>query len=171
LLKILVRYPSLDEELRILEFDAPFAGKDNHHHDKLEPVLAGDKLSLLQTEADSVFVDEKIKRYIVQIVVATRPPEQDLSFNPEIPSAGAAKKEGQLRYIAFGASPRATLALCRCAKVRALFDGRAFVTPQDVKDAAYPVLRHRLVLSYEASADGLQADTVIARILSLLPAP
>jgi len=80
-------------------------------------------------------------------------------------------KEGLFRYIAFGASPRATLALCRCAKIRALFEGRAFVTPEDVKAAAFPVLRHRLVLSYEAEADGLEADSVISRILALVPMP
>ena len=63
------------------------------------------------------------------------------------------------------------MALFRCAKIRALLEGRDFVAPEDVKAAAYPVLRHRLVLSYEAEADGLEPDTVISRILTLVPMP
>jgi MoxR-like ATPase len=63
------------------------------------------------------------------------------------------------------------LALFRCARIRALFEGRTFVTPEDVKTAAFPVLRHRLVLSYEAEADGLEPDAVISRILTLVPMP
>jgi len=75
------------------------------------------------------------------------------------------------RYVSFGASPRASLALRRCAAIRALFDGRTFVSAEDVKAAAPAVLRHRLVLSYEAEADGLDADAVIARILAFVPVP
>jgi len=73
--------------------------------------------------------------------------------------------------VSFGASPRASIALHRCARIFALFSGREFVGPEEVKAAAYPVLRHRIVLSYEAEADGLDADAVISRILSHVPVP
>jgi MoxR-like ATPase len=75
------------------------------------------------------------------------------------------------RYISFGASPRASIALYRCCRILALFDGRPFVTPEDVKAAALPVLRHRIVLSYEAEADGLDPDAVVSRILAFVPVP
>jgi MoxR-like ATPase len=124
-------------------------------------VLDPPALTAVRGAADSVFIDEKIARYIVAVTAASRPLGQ----------ASKAGREGLYRYIAFGASPRASLALHRCSRVRALFEGRSFVSPDDVKAAAYPVLRHRLVLSYEAEADGLDADTVISRILALVPIP
>jgi MoxR-like ATPase len=168
LLKLLVRYPDLDEEQRILGFAAPFgtelksAAKDS----SLDPVLGQDALRTLRQAADAVFVDDQIQKYIVSVVAASR---------PAVSRPGAEKpgrtREGLYRYIAFGASPRATIALYRCSKIRALFENRAFVTPEDVKAAAFPVLRHRLVLSYEAEADGLEPDTVVNRILTLVPMP
>ena len=75
------------------------------------------------------------------------------------------------RYVSFGASPRASIALFRCCKILAMFEGRNFVSPEDVKTCAYPVLRHRIVLSYEAEAEGMDADAVISRILSHVPVP
>jgi MoxR-like ATPase len=169
LLKLLIRYPSQEEEMRILDFAAPFgtaAGRKNGDGEKAgagKPgrVLDSASLEILRAAADSIFIDEKIIRYITAISAASRPLAQ----------ASRAGREGLYRYIAFGASPRASLALYRCSRIRALFEGRPFVSPEDVKAAAYPVLRHRLVLSYEAEADGLDADTVISRILALVPVP
>jgi MoxR-like ATPase len=83
----------------------------------------------------------------------------------------AGSGEGLYRYISFGASPRASIALYRCARIIAFLGGRAFVTPEDVKAAALPVMRHRIVLSYEAEADGLDSDAVISRILAFVPIP
>jgi MoxR-like ATPase len=176
LLKLLVRYPDLDEEQRILGFAAPFGtegeeapakGGAKHVDDSsLNSVLGQDALRTLRQAADAVFVDDQIQKYIVSVVAASR---------PAVSRPGAEKpgrtREGLYRYIAFGASPRATIALYRCSKISALFEGRAFVTPEDVKAAAFPVLRHRLVLSYEAEADGLESDTVVNRILTLVPMP
>jgi MoxR-like ATPase len=173
LLKLLVRYPDLEEEQRILGFAAPFgtpepdAPSSGVFNDAaLNPVLGQDALRSLRQAADSVFVDEQIQKYIVSVVAASR---------PAVSRPGAERpgrtREGLYRYIAFGASPRATIALYRCSKIRALFEGRTFVTPEDVKVAAFPVLRHRLVLSYEAEADGLEPDTVVNRILTLVPMP
>jgi MoxR-like ATPase len=160
LLKLLIPYPSQEEEMRILDFAAPFVqAKGSPEEGRLTPVLDLESLEVLRATADSIFIDEKIARYIVEVVAASRPLGQ------------ASSREGLYRYIAFGASPRASLALYRCSRIRALFEGRPFVSPEDVKAAAYPVLRHRLVLSYEAETDGLDADTVISRILALVPIP
>jgi MoxR-like ATPase len=162
LLKLLIPYPSQEEETQILNFAPPFVtAKNGEAPEKPEQVLDSASLEILRAAGDSVFIDEKITRYITAISAASRPLGQ----------ASKAGREGLYRYIAFGASPRASLALYRCSRIRALFEGRAFVSPEDVKAAAYPVLRHRLVLSYEAEADGLDADTVISRILALVPIP
>ncbi|MDR2103882.1 MAG: MoxR family ATPase [Treponema sp.] len=159
LLKLLVRYPEAQEELRILHQTAPAP---------LSPVLPLSALETLRAAAEAVYVDEKIARYIVSVVAATRPPPGKTGG---IEPGGKAGKEGLYRYISFGASPRASIALYRCSRIRALFSGRAFVSPEDVKAAALPVLRHRLVLSYEAEADGLDSDGIISRILAIIPVP
>jgi MoxR-like ATPase len=163
-LKLLVKYPSPEEELRILDFTPPFTGGGNSTQEPLRQVLDLPSLETLRKAADSVFIDPRIKQYIVSLNTASRPRQG------KTPGTNQAR-DGIYRYIAFGASPRSSLALCRCSRIRALFEGRSFVTPEDVKAAAYPVMRHRLVLSYEAEADGLDADSVISRILSLLPMP
>ncbi|MDR0473639.1 MAG: MoxR family ATPase [Treponema sp.] len=163
LLKLLIRYPDQSEELQILNFSPPFAeGKDKEASAPLSAVLDTAALEKLRSAADSVFIDEKIMKYIVSVVTASRPSRVQ---------AGKQTREGIYRYIAFGASPRAAIALYRCSRVKALFEGRSFVTPEDVKAAALPCLRHRLVLSYEAEADGLDSDSVISRILSFVPQP
>ncbi|AEF83450.1 AAA family ATPase [Leadbettera azotonutricia] len=174
LLKLLIRYPDPSEELKILDFAAPFSSSraadradENNEADKarsapLNTVLDTASLETLRAAADSVFIDEQIMSYIVSVVSASRPLRE---------KAARSGREGIYRYIAFGASPRASLALYRCSRIRALFEGRSFVTPEDVKAAAFPVLRHRLVLSYEAEADGLEPDSVISRILTLVPMP
>ena len=82
-----------------------------------------------------------------------------------------AGKNDILHYISFGASPRAGIALLRCAKVQALFSGRSFVLPDDVQKVAKQVLRHRLVLNYEAAADSITADDLIGKIIDLMPVP
>jgi MoxR-like ATPase len=130
---------------------------------------------MLRNSVDSIHLDNKIAEYIVSIVTATRPVSARAAAragSAGAQAAGAARPaEGLHRYVSFGASPRASIALHRCAKIFALFAGREFVSPEDVKAAAYPVLRHRIVLSYEAEADGLDADAVISRILSHVPVP
>ena len=97
--------------------------------------------------------------YIVQIISVTRP---------------SAKKQTEhdiTRYITFGASPRAGIALLQCAKATVLLAGRSYVLPEVVKAVAIPVLRHRIVLSYEAAADSVSADDIIAKILDFIPVP
>ncbi|GHV78375.1 ATPase [Spirochaetia bacterium] len=167
LLKLLVRYPSPEEELRILK---PLNSKA-----PLEPILGASQLESLRAAADAVRIDDKIAEYIVSVVAATRPAATKSaaarSPSADAAAAGRAGREGLYRYISFGASPRASIALYRCCRILALFDGRPFVTPEDVKTAALPVLRHRIVLSYEAEADGLDPDAVVSRILAFVPVP
>jgi MoxR-like ATPase len=162
LLKLLVKYPGQDEEFRILDSLRNVCTQAPAGVPGLSRVLDAAALETLRTAAGAVFIDEKIMRYIVAVVAASRPSRNQ---------TGKTGREGIYRYISFGASPRASLALYRCSRVRALFEGRSFVTPEDVKAAAFPVLRHRLVLSYEAEADGLDSDSVISRILAMVPMP
>ncbi|GHT60482.1 ATPase AAA [Spirochaetia bacterium] len=180
LLKLLVTYPSPDEEIRILKQAAPLAipgqAENAAIHTPgavpLRPVLNHEALAFLRSAAEAVRMDEGIERYIVAAVTATRPPAgHSGSAGKPVAHTPAAASEGIYRYISFGASPRGTIALHRIARIMALFDGRTFVTPDDVKAAAYPVLRHRIVLSYEAEADGLDTDTVISRLLAFVPQP
>jgi MoxR-like ATPase len=172
LLKLLIRYPRLDEEARIVERQA--AGDDAGAFPSLTPVLDPSCREILGAAARAVRVDPRITEYLVSVAAATRPPASkggSLGVSRSGEGERRQDREGLYRYIAFGASPRASIALHRCCRIRALFEGRAFVTPEDVKAAAFPVLRHRIVLSYEAEADGLDTDGVIARILALVPAP
>jgi MoxR-like ATPase len=161
LMKLLVSYPQPMEELDIVKNSPALAAGSANKRAPLSPVLTIEKLNFLRTTADSIHIDEQVSKYIVSIVTATRP-------------ASTRQKnasEGVYRYVTFGASPRASIAIYRCCRILAMFEGRSFVTPEDVKTAALPVLRHRIVLSYEAEAEGMDADAVIARILSHVPVP
>lgn len=157
LLKLKVSYPTPSEEVQIVKTN----GKASDV--KLEKILDASKILDMRKLADSVQCEDKIVEYIVSIVNATRPDKEK--------KASKTRHNELSKYITFGASPRAGIALLQCAKVQALFAGRSFVLPDDVKKAAPSVLRHRLVLSYEAAADSISADDLIEKILSLMPAP
>jgi MoxR-like ATPase len=168
LLKLLVTYPTPQQELAIVERSPALASGSVDKREPLSPILDKKAIALLRSTVDSIHLDEKIAEYIVSIVTATRPAAtRSASAGAQVARAA----EGLYRYVSFGASPRASIALHRCARIFALFSGREFVSPEDVKAAAYPVLRHRIVLSYEAEADGLDADAVISRILAHVPVP
>ena len=167
LLKLKVMYPGAAEELKVLDLAPPFSFSPDIVQEPLACILDSNGLDILRKAADLVFIDPKIREYIVSLSAATRPPKQGKTGG----TGQGISRDNIYRYISFGVSPRSSLALCRCSRVRALFDGRSYVNLDDVKAAAYPVMRHRLVLSYEAEADGLDSDTVISRILSLLPVP
>jgi MoxR-like ATPase len=150
-MKLKVDYPTADEELQILkrmgiEKEIP-----------VNKVLTAEKIAYIKNCADSILVDERIEKYIVSIVAASRETDR---FNLNY-----------VKYIEYGASPRATLYLFRCAKVKALFEGRSFVIPDDVKSVARDVLRHRIVLSYEAESEELQTEDVIDQILKVVQVP
>jgi MoxR-like ATPase len=175
LLKLLVSYPSPEEELAIVKQSPSLASGSAGKREPLSAVLDGKSLEMLRNAADSIHIDGKITEYIVSIVTATRPVSNPGAVSarsqPSAKMPSAKTAESVYHYVSFGASPRASIALHNCSRILALFSGREFVSPEDVKAAAYPALRHRIVLSYEAEADGLNADAVISRILSHIPVP
>jgi MoxR-like ATPase len=150
IMKLSVSYPSPEEELEILKR----VGVEREQ--TLSPVLTTRDILQLQKVADSVHVDERIQDYIVRVVMSSRKQGEVRSFH---------------RYMELGASPRATIYLYRCAKVHALFDGRSHVIPEDVKAVAPPVLRHRIVPSYEAEAEQLTSNDLVELLLSTVPVP
>lgn len=164
LLKVLVPYPTPAEEVAIVKT----AGKANEV--QVTKILSAEKLREMQALLDKVNCDEKLIEYIVSIVAATRPVSEKKVVS-KIAVRTMPKKDDISKYISFGASPRAGIALLQCAKAHALFSGRDFVLPDDIKEAAPAVLRHRIVLSYEAAADGVTSDDLIQKILDLMPLP
>jgi MoxR-like ATPase len=152
LMKLLVKYPTPDEEVKILYLTA-----NKKETQELPRVLNSVTLKLLRNTAENVHVDERVANYMVSIVGATRPAKT--------------AREGVYKYVSYGASPRASIALFKCSRIHALFEGRTFVTPDDVKAVSIPILRHRVALSYEAEADGLDIDAIVSRILNLVPVP
>jgi MoxR-like ATPase len=152
MLKLLVQYPSREEELQVLERMGSPAVRPC-----IQPVLSQQALLQLRQAADSVYVDRRVKEYLLDVVRATRQP--------------AAYGLPLQQYIQLGASPRASLALLRSAKAHAFLQGRHYVVPEDVKVMAPDVLRHRLIVSFEAEAEELRPDHLIRRILDHLPVP
>ncbi|HOX26598.1 MAG TPA: AAA family ATPase [Candidatus Krumholzibacteria bacterium] len=151
LLKLRVDYPDKAEERQIL--DRMGAGLPP----AARPVVTPADIGEFRRTAEAVFVDEKIKTYILDLVFATRRPRDfGLDLEP---------------LIAYGASPRATLALVRLARARALLRGRAFVVPEDVKAVGHGALRHRLILSYEAEARELDSDDLVTTLFENIDVP
>jgi MoxR-like ATPase len=152
MLKVVIGYPSREEERRILDtmaFTAPACD--------VKAVVGPEDILAARRLVDQVHVDPSVRDYIVRLVFATREPE----------AAGLALKP----YIQFGASPRATIALTLAAKAWAVLQGRAHVTPQDVKSIGPDVLRHRIILTYEADAEGITTDEIVKRVLDTIPVP
>jgi MoxR-like ATPase len=151
LMKILVDYPSPEEEREIvyrMGSEPPVA----------EQVLSPEELVRLQSTAEHVFVHHALVDYVVRLVVATRTPREH-------------GMEDVAAWVSYGASPRASLGLIAASRGLALIRGRDYVLPQDVLDVTADVLRHRLVLSYDALADGVPADHIVKRIVQTVPLP
>lgn len=151
LMKLLVGYPDHSQEMEVVR-------RMGVRPPSATCVAGVDDLVRLQEAADAVFVDAGVADYAVRLVLATRSPE-DHGLGELAP------------YIAYGASPRGSLGLVAAGRALALLRGRGYLVPQDVFDVAFDVLRHRLVLSYEALAEGVDADAVLARVLSVVTAP
>lgn len=151
LMKLKVGYPSPKEELVILH------RMGRGEAQKPKKILTPQDIESLRRTADLIMVDEKIEDYIVRLVTATR-------------ETNVFEKE-YAKYIEYGASPRATLAIYRCSKINALTEGRSFVVPDDVKAVLLNVLRHRIVLSYEADSEEKTTDDVISMILKEVRLP
>ena len=152
MLKLNIDYPSRDEERKILERMAHTSTDI-----QVSPVITPDTIMEARKAVDEIYVDDKIKEYILDIVFATREPEK---YNLDIAD-----------YLRYGASPRATLALTNGARAFAFLQSRGYVTPQDVKSIAPDILRHRVIVSYEAEADELTSDDLIEKLLSEIPVP
>ena len=152
ILKLRITYPLIEEERQILE---AMAVTDKQFD--VSPVVAPDTIFRAQQLVNEIYMDDKIKDYILSIVFATREPEK--------------YKLALKDYLRYGASPRATIYLAVAARAQAFLQGRGYVTPQDVKTIAPDVLRHRLIASYEAEAEELTTDDLIQKILSELPVP
>jgi MoxR-like ATPase len=151
LFKIIVDYPGLEEEREIvyrMVAEPPVAQR----------VIGPEELVRLQGVASRVFVHHALVDYVVRLVVATRTPADH----------GLGDVAG---WVSYGASPRATLGIVGAARALALVRGRDYVLPQDVLDVAPDVLRHRLVLSYDAVADAVPVDHIIGRVLATVPLP
>lgn len=153
MLKVVVGYPTKQEEKQILESRAKI-----NIDSSPKKILSKEMVFELRNVVDQIYMDEKVKDYIVEIVNATRFP-----------------KEYNLRdleqYLEYGASPRATLNLTLGAKALAFLNGRGFATPQDVKDIGKEVLRHRIILTYEAEAEDLTADDIVATLFDEIEVP
>ena len=154
LLKLTVGYP--DRESEIAMIDLPSTGERLPEPDE-PPLLGPEEVRRLRDKASSIHVAASIKAYVVDLIRATRDPE--------------AMGLGLAPWIELGASPRATLALIRASKAHAMISGRDYVTPHDVKSLAPDVLRHRIVASYEADAEGLTPDDLLKKILDHLRVP
>lgn len=157
LFKVRVGYSTLEEELEIVARNVAPEGVSDRKN-VLEKVIDADTIFALQKLVGGIHVADKVRRYIVQLVFATRKP-QDYNLKD---LAG---------LIEVGASPRASINLERAARVNALMQGRAFVTPQDVKDVGMDVLRHRLIPTYEAEADNVTTDDLVRRIFERVDVP
>jgi len=152
MLKVVIGYPSKAEERKVI---------DNVLDDvrrQVKPVLEPEQLIEMKKTVNSIYMDDKVKDYVLEIVSATRDP-------------GAYKMKELESLIEYGASPRASINLCLAARANAFLAGRGFVTPQDIKDVAYDILRHRVILTFEAEAEEKTADDVVKKVLDSVPVP
>lgn len=154
LLHLVIDYPDAETEQKILRLTR---SESIEGETQMPQPLSQNAIFAARQATLSLHMDEAVENYLVQLVIATRRP--------------AAYDSNLANWIEYGVSPRASIALERCARARAWLLGRDFVTPDDVASMAHNVLRHRLILSYQAEADGVSADQVLERILELVPAP
>jgi MoxR-like ATPase len=150
--KLLVTYPSKAEEIQILRRMAGTEGDIS-----VNPVVTPSDINRIRSLAASIYMDEKIEDYILNLVTATRDPKK---YNLDIRD-----------LIRYGASPRATIFLAHAAKANALLSGRGYVTPQDVKSITPEILRHRVIVTYEAEAEEKTSDDIVKHILDNIEVP
>ncbi len=153
LFKVRIDYPKRDEERKILDL----MGGSSRISAHVEPVVTPEEIIRVRGTVDEIYMDDKIKDYIVDIIQATRRPKE---FGLELEN-----------IIEYGASPRATLSLASASRSNAFIERRPYVTPQDVKSVAMDILRHRVILTYEAEAEELKAEDVIQKILDGVRVP
>lgn len=154
LFKIIMPYPNMDEEQKILRSNITLQKFEDFN---VQEILNPEKIIAMQDFVKTIYLDPEIEKYIVRIVDATRHP--------------AKYKIEHGKFIELGCSPRAGICMYIGAKAQAMLEGKSFVTPQHVKDVAYDVMRHRLILTYEAEAEKVTPDIIIREILSKVPVP
>jgi len=152
MLKLKITYPNKEEEKQILE-RMTFKSIE-----KVNPVITPDDIRKARSTVHEIYVDEKVKNYIVDIVFATRKPEDY-------------KLENLKSLIAYGASPRATICLTLASKAYAFIKGRGYVTPEDVKEIGLDVLRHRIIPTYEAEAEETTSEDIVKQIFDGVEVP
>ena len=150
-LKILIKYPTKEEEIKIIEKNT------TDKITKIEPILKSNEILQIQEFNSKIYADNIILKYVASIIDSTRNPD-----NYELDLKN---------IIEFGASPRASIWLIKAAKANAMINGRGYVIPEDIKEVAHDVLRHRLILTFEAEADEINSDKVIDIILDKIPSP
>ena len=150
--KLNIGYPTKEEERLILDMMAK-----TDVQVQINTVVSPDQILSSRKVVDEIYVDDKIKDYIVNLVFATRKPS---NYKLDLDN-----------FIRFGASPRATIALTLAAKAHAFLQGRGYVTPQDIKDIAPDILRHRIIVSYEAEAEGVGSEDIIKDVLNTVAVP
>ncbi|MAH25530.1 MAG: ATPase [Opitutae bacterium] len=153
MLKLVVDYPDREDELRILNANANVSVSHT-----VNPVVDAETIFRSRKLIDGIYLDEKLKGYLVDVVLATRNPD----------TYGVSELSA---FIRFGASPRATISLALASKAVAFMNGRSFVTPQDIKDVGLDVLRHRVIVTYEAEAENVTSDDIIKKIFETIPVP
>ena len=152
MLKLSVGYPDRDEELEIMR------RMSSGPEPKAEPVVTPEEILTAREAVETIYMDSKVERYIVDLVFATREPRE----------SGLKELEP---LIAFGGSPRATICLARTARAHAFLRHRGYVTPEDVRSVAMDVLRHRVILTYEAEAEEMTTEDVVTRVLDTIEVP
>jgi MoxR-like ATPase len=152
MLKVVIGYPNRDEELQILRR----MGKTSSSFE-VRPVIGPAEIKAARALIDEIHIDEKVEEYIVDLVMATRNP--------------AAYGLGLEQMIRYGGSPRATINLTLASKAAAFLAGRGYVTPEDVKEMALDVLRHRVVITYEAEAEDRTSESIVTEIVNHVPLP
>ncbi|OIO73894.1 MAG: ATPase [Elusimicrobia bacterium CG1_02_37_114] len=152
MLKLKITYPNRDEEREIME--RMTSGKEI----KVKKIISPDEILRIRQVVNEVYIDEKIKNYILDIVFATREPEKY-------------KLDDLKPMIAYGASPRATIYLTNTARAQAFLQGRGYVTPEDIKSIGYDVLRHRIIVTYEAEAEEMTSENIIEQIFNQIEVP
>jgi MoxR-like ATPase len=157
LMHVTIGYPDAAAELAILKLAREQASRRAHPVAAAPALLSQADVFAARDAAMAVHMAPALEEYLTQLVLATRDAGH---YGPELK-----------RWIAWGGSPRATIALDRCSRAQAWLSGRAYVLPEDVHAIAHEVLRHRVLLSYEAEAEGVRPDQVIGRLLDLVPLP
>ena len=157
LMHVSITYPGAEEEKKILELARREAHQDEMNAVKNPSPVGQETIFAARDEVLEVYMADNLQQYLIQLVLATRDP--------------GAYGDDLAQWLQYGASPRATITLDRCARAHAWLEGRDYVAPEDVQSIAHDVLRHRMILNYEAEAEGITTDTVINELIARIAVP